>query len=90
LADFAKRLDELRYCRRLLQDAAASRLFDDHERRRRLGLLDEYLAFVERRTSRWGRSYWHRLWTPARLLSTGQYHRFARGWLSFAKDILHC
>jgi glycosyltransferase involved in cell wall biosynthesis len=90
LADFAKRLDELRYCRRLLLDVAAPRRFDDYERSHRLGQLDEYLAFLERRTCRWGRSYWHRLWTPARLLSTGQYHRFARGWMSFARDLLPC
>ncbi len=87
IASYERRIEQLRYLRKILARGLENQLLDEQERERRLHMLDDYIDFLKTRITlrhsvpdRWRHG--------THLLLSGYYHRYARGWLSFAKDLI--
>lgn len=84
---YKKRIEKLRYCRQMMQRNNTRPLFSQSEQNYRIQKANSYIQFLKKRVAL-RKSFVRRVVTSASLLFTGNYHRFSRGWLSFAKDFL--
>lgn len=84
---YRNRAAKVRYCRELLERSRGGSLFSEAERRRRVLLADRYRDFLEKRIAL-RQSGWRGFMLGAGLFFSGEYRRFARGWRSYAKDLV--
>jgi len=88
LENYKKRIEQLKYCRVLLNRDKVRGLLGEDVLENRRRIQDDYIFFLESRVDTLKKKGLRRFFSSATLLISGKYHKYARGFLSFAKDIL--
>ena len=88
LENYMKRIEQLKYCRVLLNRNKVLGLLGEEVSENRRQIQDDYIFFLESRVATLAKKDLRRFVSGATLLISGKYHKYSRGFLSFAKDIL--
>jgi glycosyltransferase involved in cell wall biosynthesis len=88
LKNYKKRIEQLKYCRVLMNSEKVRGLLGEKSLKNRLRIQNNYILFLENRVNTLERKGLSRFFHSTILLISGKYHKYSSGFLSFAKDIL--
>lgn len=86
--NYNKRIEQLKYCKRLLNRDEVKQLLGGDVWKNRCQIQNDYIIFLERRVDVLRKTGLKKISDGIPILISGKYHKYARGLLSFARDLL--